>query len=88
MLKKLGDLWCITFHTNITWPLRGEYWCRHCGRRYEVCWAEKWRREAASETGFLASRFSFLQAQSKRKWEPGAAGEERSSALGHIFRRA
>jgi hypothetical protein len=89
MLKKLGDLWCTTFHTNITWPMRGEYWCRDCGRRYQVFWtAEKRRRELPSEAGLLASRFSFQKAQSKRKWEPGASGEERSSALGHIFRRA
>jgi hypothetical protein len=83
MLKKLGDLWCATFHTNITWPIRGEYWCRSCGRRYRVFWAAEKQRP-----GFLASRFSLQQAQPKRKWEPGAPGEERSSTLNHVFRRA
>ena len=88
MLKKLGDLWCTTFHTNITWPMRGEYWCRDCGRRYQVRWAaEKRMPGLPSSAGFLSSKFSFQQAQSKRKWEPGASGEERTGALGDVFRR-
>jgi hypothetical protein len=89
MLKKLGGLWCATFHTNITWPIKGEYWCRDCGRRYQVCWAaEEWSDRSPGEARLQAVKFSFQQVQSKRKWESVTSGEERRSPLGQVLRRA
>jgi hypothetical protein len=35
---KLGALWCAAMHDSPMWPIRGEYRCRACGRRYPVLW--------------------------------------------------
>ena len=34
----LGTLWCRHFHDSVMWPIRGEYECRSCGRRFVVPW--------------------------------------------------
>ena len=36
----VGDLWCRLMHDDITWPSRGHYCCRRCGRLYPVRWGE------------------------------------------------
>jgi len=36
----VGDLWCRLMHDDITWPSRGQYCCRRCGRLYPVRWGE------------------------------------------------
>ena len=88
MLKKLGGLWCTTFHTNITTPMRGEYWCRDCGRRYQVSWGfEKPNPGEPGEAASRAAKFSFQHVQSKRKWESSASAGERRSLLSHALRR-
>jgi hypothetical protein len=38
-MKRLGDLWCVLMHSELMWPMHGEYECRNCGRRYPVLWA-------------------------------------------------
>jgi hypothetical protein len=35
--------WCLTMHDNITWPRRGHYQCKTCGRTYAVPWREQRR---------------------------------------------
>jgi hypothetical protein len=34
----IGDLWCRLMHTEPMWPSHGQYECRTCGRRFQVCW--------------------------------------------------
>src|SRR5712692_3222483 len=36
---RFGTLWCDFMHDSPMWPIRGEYECRTCGRRYPVPWA-------------------------------------------------
>ncbi len=31
--------WCALMHDQITWPVKGTYRCRVCGREYEISWA-------------------------------------------------
>jgi hypothetical protein len=38
--QRFGTLWCDFTHDSPMWPIRGEYECRTCGRRYPVPWAE------------------------------------------------
>lgn len=84
MLKKLGSLWCTTFHTNVTLPIRGEYWCRVCGRRYQVCWAFE---ERSLQSRSEAAKFSFQNVQAGWKWVSSASGESRRSLLVDALRR-
>jgi len=37
--RRFGTLWCDFMHDSPMWPIRGEYECRTCGRRYPVPWA-------------------------------------------------
>ena len=37
-IEKLLVLWCCTMHDQISWPSRGQYQCRKCGRLYAVPW--------------------------------------------------
>ena len=37
-IEKLMVLWCRAMHDEITWPRRGRYHCRTCGRIYAVPW--------------------------------------------------
>lgn len=37
--RRFGTLWCEFMHDSPMWPIRGEYECRTCGRRYPVPWA-------------------------------------------------
>ncbi|HET9374703.1 MAG TPA: hypothetical protein VFO40_07010, partial [Chthoniobacterales bacterium] len=37
--RRFGTLWCDFMHDSPMWPIRGEYECRVCGRRYPVPWA-------------------------------------------------
>ena len=34
----LGELWCQAMHSDAMWPVKGEYQCRTCLRRYPVAW--------------------------------------------------
>lgn len=34
----LGNLWCTWFHFRHSWPVRGEYICFECHRRFRVRW--------------------------------------------------
>jgi len=40
-IGKLGELWCMTMHSSITWPRGGTYQCRTCGRLFAVPWIEQ-----------------------------------------------
>jgi hypothetical protein len=35
-----GGLWCRFMHTEPMWPSHGQYECRTCGRRFQVCWEQ------------------------------------------------
>ena len=37
--RRFGTLWCDFMHDSPMWPIRVEYECRTCGRRYPVPWA-------------------------------------------------
>jgi hypothetical protein len=37
---RIGDLWCRLMHTEPMWPAHGQYECRTCGRRFQVCWQQ------------------------------------------------
>lgn len=39
LFERLGAQWCRIMHDSATWPLRGRYRCRACGRSYLVPWA-------------------------------------------------
>jgi len=43
-IEKLLVMWCHTMHSDITWPRRGLYQCKSCGRVYAVPWAAQERR--------------------------------------------
>jgi hypothetical protein len=34
----LGGLWCQAMHSDAMWPVKGEYQCRTCLRKYKVAW--------------------------------------------------
>ena len=34
----VGDTWCQLMHPDPMWPVRGEYQCRVCQRRFPVAW--------------------------------------------------
>jgi hypothetical protein len=34
----IGNFWCQTMHSDAMWPVKGEYQCRTCFRRYPVIW--------------------------------------------------
>ena len=34
----LGGLWCQAMHSDAMWPVKGEYICKTCLRRYPVAW--------------------------------------------------
>lgn len=34
----VGDAWCQLMHPDPMWPVRGEYQCRVCQRRFPVAW--------------------------------------------------
>lgn len=38
LLETLGALWCRLMHHEPMWPIRGNYECRICGRRFPVPW--------------------------------------------------
>jgi len=35
---RLGEWWCRLQHQSVRWPIRGEYECATCCRRYPVPW--------------------------------------------------
>jgi len=35
---RIADLWCKLMHKDPMWPSHGQYECRTCGRRHQVCW--------------------------------------------------
>jgi hypothetical protein len=37
----LGEFWCQAMHSDAMWPVKGEYRCRKCLRRYPVAWEAK-----------------------------------------------
>jgi hypothetical protein len=37
----LGAMWCQAMHSETTWPVKGEYECKTCHRRYPVAWEAK-----------------------------------------------
>jgi hypothetical protein len=37
---KLRTWWCRVQHQSVRWPIRGEYECATCYRRYPVPWQE------------------------------------------------
>ena len=43
----LGELWCQAMHSDAMWPVKGEYQCRTCFRRYPVAWEPHSQRERA-----------------------------------------
>jgi hypothetical protein len=43
----LGELWCQAMHSDAMWPVKGEYQCRTCFRRYPVAWEAHAQRERA-----------------------------------------
>lgn len=34
----VGDAWCQLMHPDPMWPVRGEYQCRVCQRKFPVAW--------------------------------------------------
>jgi hypothetical protein len=38
LAKTIGDTWCQIMHPDPMWPVRGEYQCRVCQRRFPVAW--------------------------------------------------
>jgi len=48
LTARLGQAWCRWWHSDITWPVNGYYYCRKCWRRFPVPW-EIPPREAARE---------------------------------------
>jgi hypothetical protein len=36
--EKWAVMWCRAMHSDITWPQRGQYRCKRCGRVYAVPW--------------------------------------------------
>jgi hypothetical protein len=34
----VGDAWCQLMHPDPMWPVRGEYQCRVCQRKFPVVW--------------------------------------------------
>lgn len=41
LLERLAAQWCRIMHNSPTWPVRGRYRCRACGRSYLVPWASE-----------------------------------------------
>jgi len=37
-IEKLLVMWCRTMHSDISWPVYGQYHCKRCGRVYAVPW--------------------------------------------------
>ena len=35
---RIADRWCKLMHKDPMWPSHGQYECRRCGRRHQVCW--------------------------------------------------
>ncbi len=35
---RIAKLWCKAMHAEPMWPSHGQYECRRCGRRHQVCW--------------------------------------------------
>jgi hypothetical protein len=38
-LKAFGEFWCRLMHSEISWPMRGKYYCLTCRRVYTIAWA-------------------------------------------------
>jgi hypothetical protein len=36
--SSVGDAWCQLMHPDPMWPVRGEYQCRVCQRKFPVAW--------------------------------------------------
>ena len=36
----IGASWCKLMHPEPMWPVRGEYQCRVCQRKFRVAWEE------------------------------------------------
>jgi hypothetical protein len=36
----VGDAWCRMMHSEPMWPVKGEYQCRTCHRKFRVAWEE------------------------------------------------
>lgn len=41
-LLQIGRGWCRMIHRSPRWPIRGQYECSICLRRYPVPWANQW----------------------------------------------
>ena len=39
-VEKLREWWCRLQHQSVRWPIRGEYECATCYRRYPVPWQQ------------------------------------------------
>ena len=39
--SSVGDAWCQLMHPDPMWPVRGEYQCRVCQRRFPVAWEKR-----------------------------------------------
>lgn len=36
--SSLGEMWCQAMHSDTMWPVKGEYQCKTCLRKYRVAW--------------------------------------------------
>ncbi len=50
-VERLMFRWCGIMHQDITWPCRGLYSCRVCGRIYPVPWESGRLRSRATRPG-------------------------------------
>jgi len=58
---RIGAAWCSLMHDSLTWPIRGHYECRVCGRQYRVPWAQPgWRTVPEARRAPLPSLRSVL----------------------------
>lgn len=55
-LDQVEQFWCHTMHTQVMWPVHGEYRCRVCLRSYPVPFA-------APETPVARGRFLLREAK-------------------------
>ena len=60
LIDRTRARWCYAMHPDPMWPVRGEYQCPKCQRRFPVPWEEKPRTNAAEATDDLKE----LQCQS------------------------
>lgn len=41
LLDAIGRWYCVRYHTRVSRPVHGEYFCWTCFRRYPVSWATR-----------------------------------------------